>query len=112
MFTTSKGIKIRASYPELRGVSKVPLAMKHPVPCTHSSHLEKKVWVPDDDEEGLGPRDGHVEPLRVPQESQLVPEVVRQELLLRAHRRHDDHLTLLSAVGCAMEPFASNVANG
>ena len=31
LFTTSKGIKIGPSCPELRGVSKVPLAMKHPV---------------------------------------------------------------------------------
>ena len=31
LFTHSKGIKIGPSYPELRGVSKFPLAMKHPV---------------------------------------------------------------------------------
>ena len=58
--------------------------------------LEEEVGVPYDDEERLGPRDGHVEPLGVAQESQLVAEVVRQELLLRAHSRHDDHLPLLA----------------
>ena len=68
-------------------------------------HLEEEIGVADDDEERLGPGDGHVEPLRVPEESELVTEVVGEELGLRAHRRHDDHLPLLLKQS-AMEPFA------
>ena len=45
-----------------------------------SSHLTQDVWVSDDNEEGLGPGDGHVEPLGVCEEAESVLEVQVDEL--------------------------------
>ena len=46
--------------------------------------------VPDDNEQGFGPRDGHIETLGVGQEAQNVLEVIPQHQLVWAHLRYDE----------------------
>ena len=46
--------------------------------------------VSDDNEQGFGPRDRHIEPLGVGQEAQNVLEVFPQHQLVWAHLRYNE----------------------
>ena len=46
--------------------------------------LREEVWVTDDNEEGLGTADGHIEPLRAGQETKVTPDILREKLIGRA----------------------------
>jgi len=45
-------------------------------------HLHEDVWVADDNQEGLGSCDGHVEPLRVAEETQSMPFIKTHQILI------------------------------
>ena len=68
-----------------------------------SSHLTQDVRVADDDEERLGPGDGHVEPLGVREEAESVLQVEIDELLL------DGYILVVDNVGKQPEGFPAEV---
>ena len=56
------------------------------------------VRVTDDDEECLGPGDGHVKPSGLEEQTNTVGRVVGYVARRRTHRRHDDNLLLLALI--------------
>jgi len=48
-------------------------------------HLYEDVWVADDNQQGLGSCDGHVEPLRVAEETQSMPFIKTHQILIGTH---------------------------
>lgn len=56
--------------------------------------LDEDVRVAHDDEQGFGPRDGHVEALRVGQESQYALQVVALHRLICPHLEQQEAIYL------------------